>query len=125
MSRKRGHPAAALTDPRIPGGDIAGPRGPTDRNSVIVDVTRAVLLDHTSGVLVHTRRREEADATAYGLMLEGRINQSPDRSKIMYLVDLDGLAAVAAECCSLAARAGVSLDEFMGAFGDALDRVAG
>lgn len=119
MSKR--HKAQRLSDPRAPGGDVAGPGGPASRDGVIVDVTRAVLLDGSTGVLVHVGRQEGGE-DAFGLMLEGRINKTTDRSRVMYLMDLKGLASVAAECASLAGRSGVVLDDFMVAFGEQLAR---
>jgi hypothetical protein len=117
----RNRRAAALTDPRKPGGDIAGPGGPAQQDSVVVDIAKAVLLDGSTGVVVHATRGEDRE-DAFGLMLEGRINKTQDRSRVLYLADLQGLASVAAECCSLAGRAGVGLDDFMLAFGEQLEK---
>lgn len=75
-------------------------------NGVVVDTTKAVLLDGSTGVLVHLTRGGREEGDGFGLMLEGRINKTQDRSRVLYLMDIDGLVAVAAECVSLADRAG-------------------
>jgi hypothetical protein len=95
----------ANKNPRRAGGDIAGPGGPSERQSVILDTSKAVLLDHATACIAHlTRSGEPVDATA--LMLEGKINGSPDRTRILYLMDLAGAADVVAHLMSLAKRNG-------------------
>lgn len=121
MGKGRRSRAAALSDPRSAGGDVAGPGGPAQQNSVVVDTTRAVLLDGSTGVVVHLQRAGQAE-DAYGLMLEGRINKTIERSRVLYLTDLEGLAKVAAECVSLAGRAGVPLEEFLDHLSDQMAR---
>ena len=69
-------------DPRKTGGDIAGPGGPHDRNSVIVDTTDAVLLDRSDVCLVETS------------------NGTP----VLYLLNEDGAAALVTELLALAHR---------------------
>lgn len=89
-------------DPRKTGGDIAGPGGPHDRDSVIVDTTNAVLLDGTTVV--------EVESASYGpvlgMLLEGRINQTTDRARNLYLMNEDGAAALVTELIALAHRMG-------------------
>lgn len=105
MSRRRGTGHRRNTDPRRPGGDIAGPGGPEDRNAVVLDTSKAVLLDHATAVIAHlTRDGQPVDA--YALMLEGRINQVAERSRVLYLADLEGAADVVAHVLSLARRNG-------------------
>lgn len=104
------------SDPRRPGGDISGPGGPTERNAVVLDTSKAVLLDHATACIAHlTRKGEPVDATA--LMLEGKINGSPDRSRILYLTDWEGAADVVAHLLSLAQRDGRS-EEFSKLIGE-------
>lgn len=121
MGKAARNRARNLSDPRAAGGDVAGPGGPAQQDSVVVDIGKAVLLDGSTGVVVHVTRGDDSE-DAFGLMLEGRINKTTDRSRVLYLADLEGLASVAAECCSLAGRAGVSLDDFMSAFGEQLEK---
>lgn len=88
-----------FTDPRRAGGDVAGPGGPHDKDGVIVDTRRAVLLDHT-----HASALLEHDPMLIAVMLDGRINRVEERAKILYLMDLDGAASLVAEVVSLAGR---------------------
>jgi hypothetical protein len=93
------------SDPRKVGGDIAGPGGPNERDAVVLDTSQAVLLDHATACVAHlTRKGAPLDATA--LMLEGKINGSPDRTRVLYLMDEEGAADVAAHLFSLAKRNG-------------------
>lgn len=89
-------------DPRKTGGNIAGPGGPHDRNSVIVDTTNAVLLDHSSVCLVETSN----GTPILALLLEGRINKTTDRARNLYLLNEDGAAALVTELLALAHRVG-------------------
>lgn len=102
-------------DPRKAGGDIAGPGGPHDRNAVIIDTTDAVLLDSTTVSLVETPGRTKPVLAA---LLEGRINKTTDRARVLYLMNEDGAAALISEIAACAYRIGP-------AFGDRLmDRIA-
>jgi hypothetical protein len=93
------------SDPRKAGGDIAGPGGPTERDAVILDTSQAVLLDGATACIAHlSRKGVPVDATA--LMLEGKINGSPDRTRVLYVMDLDGAADVVAHLLALAKRDG-------------------
>ena len=95
------------SDPRDPSGDIAGPGGPHERQSVVLDTSKAVLVDYAEACIAHlTRKGQPVDAVA--LMLAGKINGSPDRSRILYLTDWDGAADIVAHLLSLAARDGQS-----------------
>lgn len=87
------------TDPRSLKGSIAGPGGPKDRNGVVLDATRAVLLDRVDVCAVETT---QGDAIA--CLLAGRINRSRDRAEVLFLFDLDGAAAIVTELLGLAAR---------------------
>jgi len=89
-------------DPRKSGGDIAGPGGPHDRNSVIVDTTNAVILDATTVTQVETLTGKPALA----MMLEGRIARTQDRARNLYLMDEDGAAALISELLALGHRMG-------------------
>ncbi|MBE4761789.1 hypothetical protein [Streptomyces caniscabiei] len=90
-------------DPRKSGGDIAGPGGPHDRDAVIVDTTNAVLLDHSTVTLVGS---PDAPRPYLAMLLEGRINQTTDRARNLYLMNEDGAAALVSELLALAHRIG-------------------
>jgi hypothetical protein len=89
-------------DPRKSGGDIAGPGGPHDRNSVIVDTTNAVILDAATVTEVETISGQPGLA----MLLEGRIARTPERARNLYLMNEDGAAAVVTELLALAHRMG-------------------
>jgi hypothetical protein len=89
-------------DPRKSGGDIAGPGGPHDRNSVIIDTTNAVILDSTSVSLMETHNGNPVLA----MLLEGRIAKTTDRARNLYLMNEDGAAALVTELIALAHRIG-------------------
>lgn len=90
-------------DPRKSGGDIVGPGGPHDANSVIIDATDAVLLDSSVVTLVGS----PGDPKPYlAMLLEGRINKTTDRARNLYLMNEDGAAALVAELLALAHRIG-------------------
>jgi hypothetical protein len=115
-------------DPRPLGGDIAGPGGPHDLHAVVVDCTDAVLLDHTTVSIVHLGRRDQPGEVehAVGLLLEGRVNKSRDRTRVLYLVNADGAAALLTELVGLASRARADglndlADEFVRRCGDRWD----
>lgn len=94
-------------DPRKTGGDIAGPGGPHDRNSVILDSTNAVLLDHSNVCLMETT----GGSVVLAMLLEGRINKTPDRARNLYLLNEDGAAALVTELMALAHRIGPEFGE--------------
>ncbi|WP_381797263.1 hypothetical protein [Streptomyces niveus] len=100
-NNKRGRRTSG--DPRKTRGDIAGPGGPRDRNSVIVDTSNAILLDGTTVSLVETT---PGTTPVLALLLEGRINQTTDRARNLYLMDGDGAAAIVSELVALAYRTG-------------------
>lgn len=94
-------------DPRKTGGDLAGPGGPHDRNSVIVDTTDAVLLDSSDVCLVETNNGNPVLA----MLLEGRVNKTTDRARNLYLLNEDGAAALVTELLALAHRIGPEFGE--------------
>ena len=89
-------------DPRKSGGDIAGPGGPHDRNSVIVDTTNAVILDAATVSEVETL----TGAPGLAMLLEGRIARTTERARNLYLMNEDGAAALVTELIALAHRMG-------------------
>ena len=95
------------TDPRKAGGSIAGPGGPHEKNSVIIDTTNAVLLDGVNVALVELRREGRGDGKPVcALSLAGRINKTQDYAEIVYLMDSDGVAGIVSELLALINRAG-------------------
>jgi hypothetical protein len=88
-------------DPREMGGDIAGPGGPFDQGGVVVDTRHAILVDR----LDVARIDDWNNADAYALLVEGRINRSTDRAKVMLTGDLDCLASFVTEIHGVAQRA--------------------
>ncbi|MET8080056.1 hypothetical protein [Streptomyces sp. NPDC005303] len=94
-------------DPRKTGGNIAGPGGPHDRNSVIVDGTNAVLLDSTDVCLMET----SGGSVVLAMLLEGRINKTPERARNLYLMNEDGAAALVSELIAVAHRIGPEFGE--------------
>jgi hypothetical protein len=93
-------------DPRDLGGDIAGPGGPYDENAVVVSVEHAVLLDNTQVALVEAHRNGEFAEKALALLMEGRINKTQDRAKVLFLLNGDGAAALVTELVGVAKREG-------------------
>ncbi|MER7815627.1 hypothetical protein [Streptomyces sp. NPDC096153] len=96
-------------DPRKSGGDIAGPGGPNDANAVVIDTTDSVLLDSSPVSLLETGRVGEPPILA--VLLEGRINRTPDRARNLYLMNEDGAAALVSELLGLAHRIGPEFGE--------------
>jgi hypothetical protein len=94
-------------DPRKSGGDIAGPGGPHDRNAVILDTTDAVLLDSSNVCLMETT----GGSVVLAMLLEGRINKTPERARNLYLLNEDGAAALVSELIALAHRIGPEFGE--------------
>jgi hypothetical protein len=96
---------AETTDPHELGGAISGPGGPHDRNSVVVDTRRAILMDEL-GVVELDNASDGRQLVA--VLVEGRVNQgtADDRAAVMVLGDLDMLAAFITESYALASRMG-------------------
>jgi hypothetical protein len=96
------------TDPRAAAGTIEGDGGPWDRNGVVIDATNAVLMDGMTVALIEpVKDGQKVGAKPYWcLNLEGRINKTQDRSRVNYLFDADGAAAIIAELMALGSRQG-------------------
>lgn len=112
--------AVQTSDSTELGGDMAGPTDvPYERFSVVLDTRRAVIIDHTDVAMMENGSDGRRVAT---VLLQGRVNQSTDRSRVLYLMDEDGLAAIVSQCIGLAVREGGAfeaefrrlLDERMG-----------
>jgi hypothetical protein len=91
----------STTDPRELGGDIAGPGDPMERNSVVFDTRQAVLLDGVVMAVMHG----ETSGDVAGVLLEGRVNRSSDRARVLFIMDGDGVASLITEGRSLVHRA--------------------
>jgi hypothetical protein len=98
------NPSYATDDPRGVGGDIAGPGGPHDRDSVVFNTEGAVLVDNTTVAVMHGA--EAGDLV--GMLVEGRVNRSTDRVRMLLLLNGDGVAAMVTEMRSVMKRAGAS-----------------
>jgi hypothetical protein len=105
MTKKTGRRSSG--DPRKSGGDIAGPGGPHDRNAVLLDTTNAVLLDASDVCLMETT----GGSVVLAMLLEGRINKTPERARNLYLMNEDGAAALVSELIALAHRIGPEFGE--------------
>lgn len=92
------------TDPRDIGGDIAGPGGPMDRDGVVFNTERALLPDNLTAAVMHG---DEA-GDLVGLVIEGRVNRSPDRARLLVLLNADGVAAMVVELAGVIGRAAAS-----------------
>lgn len=121
--RKRAARIAGATDPTTVPGTIVGPGfdDPHSRDSVVVDTSNAVLLDHSAAAIVHLERAGQPAGEAIGLTLAGRVNQRRERAEVLFLFDEDGAVAIIAELIGIAARAG--LPSFPGKLEAALDRM--
>jgi hypothetical protein len=106
-------------DPRPLGGGIAGPGGPHDRDGVVVDTRNAVILD-TSNVAMMTNPSDGRRVVAF--LLGGKINQSVQRTDVLFLTGADGAAALCAELIAIAQREGGSyIDEFIDRFTERME----
>jgi hypothetical protein len=92
-------------DPRRLGGDIAGPGGPYERDGVVVDTSNAVILDYNEVTLVEARRAGEQPETVVALLMAGRVNKTEDRTRVLYLMNADGVAALVTQLVGIAQRA--------------------
>ena len=94
------------TDPRTLGGSIAGPGGPRDRNSVVLETDRAVLFDDMTVCQIEPSTPVTDPMIA--MVLSGRINHTTDRAEVLFMFDLDGAAAIVTELLALAMRMGAA-----------------
>lgn len=121
-------PRPSGSDPRKPGGDISGPGGPFDMDSVVIDATDAVLLDQmTAAAVIRMADGVPEEKPTATLMLEGKINKTDERSKVLYMMSLDGAAALVAEVVGLIGRLPdqESREEFTGALAEAFEKMPG
>jgi hypothetical protein len=100
------------SDPRQLPGDIVGPGGPHDKGGAIVDTRRAILLDECV-VSTVDELGARGQQSALAMMLSGRINQTQDRARVLFLFGTDGAAAIITELMGLCGRAGVDTEQLM------------
>lgn len=99
----------ALTDSRALGGDIVGPSDvPYERDTQVIDTRRAVLLSGTDCAMMENGSDGVRLAS---ILLHGRVNRSTDQSRVLYLTDEDGLAAIVSQLVGLAVREGGGFEE--------------
>jgi hypothetical protein len=111
------------TDPRRPGGSIAGFGGSYDENQTVVDVSKAVLLDACEVAIVGGVRHGVLDPKPItALLLAGRINKTEERAHILFLLDEDGAAAIVTELIGVAHRSGWG-PEFLDRVKERMDRM--
>jgi len=115
------------TDPRRPGGGIAGPGGPFDRNSVVIDPRDAVLLSECEVSLVEgVSFKNGSTGPVVAMSLSGRINKTTENASILFLFGLDGAGDIMAQLFGLAARAGPEIaDQLEAEFKRAFDEQPG
>lgn len=94
-------------DPREMGGDMPGPGGSFDRGGVVVDTRNAILVDNTWFAHVDDWSHLNPDGV-YAILVEGRINRTTDRAKVMIIGDIDYLGTLIANIHGVAARMGKS-----------------
>lgn len=93
------------TDPRDLGGNIVGPdNGPHARGSVVLDTSKAILLEDVTVSTVDPDRGGRGQLYL-ALMLAGRINQTPDDARALFIMNTDGAAAIVTQLLALLARA--------------------
>lgn len=101
-------------DPRTTQGSIAGPGGPYDRATVIIDARNAVIVDGIQVAMVDPGGpAPKPDTLAFSIA--GRINRTTERSEVVYLTDPAGAAAIVADLIGIMTRAGIPQ------FGDLLE----
>lgn len=89
-----------FTDPRQPGPVSLG------REAVLLDMSKAVLLDVVIAAMAHLSRDGAPEENAVALTLGGRINQTQDYARVLFLFDPEGAASIIAELLALFGRAG-------------------
>jgi hypothetical protein len=111
------------TDPRRPGGDIAGPGGPFDKDAVVLDPRNAVLLGSCEVCLVEQHNFQMGETKlGVAMVLTGRINKTTDTARILFLFDIDGAGDIIAQLFGLAERGGPEIaNQLEAAFTKALN----
>ena len=101
MSSKR---RTRSSDPRRLHGDIAGPGGPHDFGGVILDASRAIIMDSVDVSTIEPDHGGRGKS-ALALLLGGRINQTQDRARVLFLFGTDGAAGIITELIGVIGRA--------------------
>ena len=91
------------SDPRRLRGDMAGPGGPHDVGGVVLDTSRAIILE-TVDVSTIDPDHGGRGQSGIALLLGGRINQTKDRARVLFLFDTDGAASIITELLALLGR---------------------
>lgn len=123
MTNRDDLPNLHNTDPRKAGGDIVGPGGPRTRHGVLLSAENAVILSSNEVTVIEVGRHGEPNEVAVALLMEGRINKTPDISRVLYITNGDGAAALVTQLLGLAMRAEKEgdarlADEFTRCFGE-------
>jgi hypothetical protein len=93
---------------------------PHGRHDATINATNAVLHDSTDIALVLLKARDGdvliADKPTVALALAGRINKTPDRTRVLFLTTMEGAANICSEIILAMHRAGPeAADELMAA----------
>jgi len=83
---------------------MAGPGGPHDVGGVVLDTSRAIILE-TVDVSTIDPDHGGRGQSGIALLLGGRINQTKDRARVLFLFDTDGAASIITELLALLGRA--------------------
>jgi len=110
MALRRSRKPSDGDDPRALGGSMVNVGGSHDRAGVVIDMRNCVLIDSIE-VCVVDRWSDDEDGDAMYMVLNGRINKTTDRTRIGYLMNTDGAAAIVSEFLALFDRCG---PEFLG-----------
>lgn len=106
-------------DPRRAGGDIISTGG--GKSQTVFDTTNAVLLENIDVALVDDLSGRH-DGPVLALFLQGRINKTQERSRILYLFQEAGTAALISELMALASRIGPAFrDKLMARIGELVE----
>lgn len=106
-------------NPRRLPGDMIDAGTPHSRNSVVLDARHAILMD-TVEVSTLDPDNSRGQGSAIAMLLGGRINQTEDVTKVLFLFGTDGAAAIITQLIALMGRAtGIDSDQMMK---DILDR---
>jgi hypothetical protein len=95
-----------VKDPRELGAAMAGPGGPFDMGGVVIDASRALIVDYQDIAKIDPEQGARGQE-AFACTFSGRINQTPDRASVMLLGDIDFMAATITEMHGVAERAGL------------------
>lgn len=86
---------------QVLGGDIAGPGGPHDKGQIVINTRGALISDHITVAAIDELDVELPTA----ILIEGRINRTPHRAKVVVIVNNDGVAGFISELVGFISRA--------------------